>query len=212
MTHRVGPKGERETKRNVTPQTRYVRTMTPPRTPEPRRRDDGEETTIATTTTTTSRDVVVNDDDARTPSPMMMMTMTHRCGENNHDEDEDAVPSSSSSSPEQEEAETQWRDFASKLNLKDEGTEEPAMPVGGKSNVGSRPKFGAKRFHSPTDAALSPASKFVARKAHHVNHAAAPVNLNDDERSVAVSKPSRFAMGDKENVGAVPVKSRFARA
>lgn len=164
-----------------------------------------------TTLVTTSQDVVVvNDDDARTPSPMMM----HRCEKkNNHDEDEDAAPSSSSSdsSPEQEETETQWRDFASKLNLKDGEIEEPAMPVGGKSNVGSRPKFGAKRFHSPTDAALSPASKFVARKAHHVNHAPM-VNLNDDERrSVAVSKPSRFATGDKENVGAVPVKSRFAQ-
>jgi hypothetical protein len=183
--------------------------MTPPRTPEPRRTE--EEETIVTTLVTTSQDVVVvNDDDARTPSPMMM----HRCEKkNNHDEDEDAAPSSSSSdsSPEQEETETQWRDFASKLNLKDGEIEEPAMPVGGKSNVGSRPKFGAKRFHSPTDAALSPASKFVARKAHHVNHAPM-VNLNDDERrSVAVSKPSRFATGDKENVGAVPVKSRFAR-
>jgi hypothetical protein len=183
--------------------------MTPPRTPEPRRTE--EEETIVTTLVTTSQDVVVvNDDDARTPSPMMM----HRCEKkNNHDEDEDATPSSSSSdsSPEQEETETQWRDFASKLNLKDGEIEEPAMPVGGKSNVGSRPKFGAKRFHSPTDAALSPASKFVARKAHHVNHAPM-VNLNDDERrSVAVSKPSRFATGDKENVGAVPVKSRFAR-
>jgi hypothetical protein len=183
--------------------------MTPPRTPEPRRTE--EEETIVTTLVTTSQDVVVvNDDDARTPSPMMM----HRCEKkNNHDEDDDAAPSSSSSdsSPEQEETETQWRDFASKLNLKDGEIEEPAMPVGGKSNVGSRPKFGAKRFHSPTDAALSPASKFVARKAHHVNHAPM-VNLNDDERrSVAVSKPSRFATGDKENVGAVPVKSRFAR-
>lgn len=151
--------------------------------------------------------VVVHDDDARTPSPMLM----HRCEKNNHDEVEDAAPSSSDSSPEQEETETQWRDFASKLNLKDGEMEEPAMPVGGKSNVGSRPKFGAKRFHSPTDAALSPASKFVARKAHHVNHAPM-LNLNDDERSAAVSKPSRFATGDKENVGAaVPVKSRFAR-
>ena len=184
--------------------------MTPPRTPEPRRTE--EEETIVTTLVTTSQDVVVvHDDDARTPSPMMM----HRCEKkNNHDEDEDGAPSSSSSSdssPEHEETETQWRDFASKLNLKDGEIEEPAMPVGGKSNVGSRPKFGAKRFHSPTDAALSPASKFVARKAHHVNHTPM-VNLNDDERrSAAVSKPSRFAMGDKENVGAVPVKSRFAR-
>ena len=185
--------------------------MTPPRTPEPRRTEEKETVVVDTTTlVTTSQDVVVvNDDDARTPSPMM----THRCEKNNHDEDEDAAPSSSSSSdssPEQEETETQWRDFASKLNLKDGDVEEPAMPVGGKSNVGSRPKFGAKRFHSPTDAALSPASKFVARKAHHVNHAPV-VNLNDDDRSAVVSKPSRFAMGDKENVGAVPVKSRFAR-
>lgn len=202
-----------ETKRHT--QTRYRRTidrpMTPPRTPEPRRTE--EEETIVTTLVTTSQDVVVvNDDDARTPSPMMM----HRCEKkSNHDEDEDGAPSSSSSSdsssPEHEETETQWRDFASKLNLEDGEIEEPAMPVGGKSNVGSRPKFGAKRFHSPTDAALSPASKFVARKAHHVNHTPM-VNLNDDERrSAAVSKPSRFATGDKENVGAVPVKSRFAR-
>ena len=183
--------------------------MTPPRTPEPRRTEEKETVVVDTTTlVTTSQDVVVvNDDDARTPSPMM----THRCEKNNHDEDEDAAPSSSSdSSPEQEETETEWRDFASKLNLKDGDVEEPAMPVGGKSNVGSRPKFGAKRFHSPTDAALSPASKFVARKAHHVNHAPV-VNLNDDDRSAVVSKPSRFATGDKENVGAVPVKSRFAR-
>jgi len=154
--------------------------------------------------------VVVNDDDdARTPSPIIV---THRCeiDDDNREDEEDEAATPSSSSAEREETETQWRDFASKLNLKDGDVEEPAMPVGGKSNVGSRPKFGAKRFHSPTDAALSPASKFVARKAHHVNHAPV-VNLNDDDRSAVVSKPSRFAMGDKENVGAVPVKSRFAR-
>ena len=190
------------TKRNVTPTTTTIATTTTttmtPRTPEPRRREE------ETTTPTVATDA---DDEARTPSPM-----THRCENDASDADapNSAEGASSSSSPEEEtedETETHWRDFARKLNVKD-GEEEPAMPVGGKSNVGSRPTFGAKRFHSPTDAALSPASKFVARKAHHVNHA--PV-VNLDDRSAVVGKPSRFATVDKENVGAVPIKSRFAR-
>jgi hypothetical protein len=61
--------------------------------------------------------------------------------------------------------------------------------------------FAPKKFHSPTDSALSPASKFVARKAHHhqhQHHPRRPMGALDDNRdaadAVAMPRPaSRFA-------------------
>ena len=53
------------------------------------------------------------------------------------------------------------------------------------------------RFHSPTDSALSPASKFVARKAHHATIAIA-------DKSRAAPRPG------VENASEAPPRSRFA--
>ena len=60
--------------------------------------------------------------------------------------------------------------------------------------------FAPKKFHSPTDSALSPASKFVARKARHhqQHHPRRPMGALDDNRdaadAVAMPRPaSRFA-------------------
>ena len=65
------------------------------------------------------------------------------------------------------------------------------------ARLAARANRASARFHSPTDATLSPASKFVARKAHH----AAPMSIADKLRAASAGETardgarSRFAPG-----------------
>ena len=55
------------------------------------------------------------------------------------------------------------------------------------------PRGRARRFRSPTDAKMSPASKFVARKAHYAEPTSIEEIIRERENDAAVAKMPAIA-------------------